>query len=74
MYLLAAHIQNQLQLYGTVGYLCEDFLESIHAIVNTFAKIYCMCAPQHRRRAVMQSLHARELGKRKVHATEKVKK
>ena len=48
MHILAVHVSQQLDEYGTVGGLSEDLLESIIAIVNSFAKIYCMVQKQQR--------------------------
>ena len=34
MYLLFTHAQQQLQIYGTLGFFSEDSMESIHALIN----------------------------------------
>ena len=70
MHILAALVIDQLDLYGTIGMFCEDNLESIHAIVNSFARIYSMVPPKRRTQLILQSLHSRKDGKRNKHVKE----
>ena len=64
-FIIKTHILiDQLDLYGTIVMFCEDNLESIHAIVNSFARIYLMVPQKRRTHLIFQSLHARKDGKR----------
>ena len=40
MHLLFTHAQQQLQIYGTLGFFSEDSMESIHALINRFSRVY----------------------------------
>ena len=74
LHILAAHLAEQIATFGTIGMFCEDSLESIHAIVNSVARVYSMAPPKERAGLVFKSLHARKRGKRNDDKLEKSKK
>ena len=74
MHILAAHLAEQIGIYGTIGMFCEDSLESIHAIVNSVARIYASAPAKERTGLVFQSLHARKQGKQKANVQARLEK
>ena len=74
IHLMEAHLMEQISLYGTIGVLCEDSLESIHAIVNSVARIYATTPANKWAGLVFKTLHARKQGKRSVNIYIKMKK
>ena len=71
---LAAHLMEQISLYGTIGVFCEDSLESIHAIVKLVAIIYAMNPAKECAGLVFKTLHAQKQGKCSVNVDIKMEK